>query len=276
MTGYLGRHIDFAQAAMIGRGGGARSRCPELWRGLAAMWLPGYDGINSHDLLGRYHLTAYNTPTRAIGAMGPCMLFDDAESQYQVSATTLSVTYPVTMICWFACDDVAGNNAGTPFSLAGSGATNHYYRIAVTSGNDLYFYARDAGDQAACSISNVIYDDVWVHTAYVGVDKTHHAGFCNGTQKTTSATDVTPVINRAGVGSLVRSVPTSYPFSGRVAVARVYNRACTDAAVAYDYERGWWEMLTPRPAMESMYVPSGEEPAFAGRTDRHTLCGLGV
>jgi len=256
------RHIEWSDVREVAQRRGRNSEWPAGWDRLAALWLPGWDGLNSHDILGRYHMTAVNTPTRSVGALGPCILFDDAApADYLIAAGAPVVGTPLTMACWFLSDSsslrqtlmaVSDTDIARAFRLEADGAW---------AGDPISFVATKGADALARSTTGYGANQCH-HACGVSVSADVRHAYCDGGSKGSDTSDVVPTeLDNATLGILAYNGTLYRPLSGRLMLPTIWSRALSDAEVKYHYDRGWWEMLTPRPEMESMYVPSGEEPA---------------
>ena len=247
------RHIEWSDVREVALRRGRNSRCPDLWRGLAALWLPGWDGLNSHDILGRDHMTAVNSPTRAVGPLGPCILFDDAQTQYLFTPSTFGASFPITVAVWALADSAA---VGAPVAFGDADGTGRL--LLYRSGTTLYCYTGTTQG----SVSGFV-QGAWNHCVGVWGGTSYRRASCNGVHGTPSTgwSGVGPTLDVMALGALRNDDTVAYPWSGQLAYPGAWRRHLSDDMIEEHADGGWWRMLTPRPEMESMYVPSGEEPA---------------
>ncbi|HUU93691.1 MAG TPA: LamG-like jellyroll fold domain-containing protein [Phycisphaerae bacterium] len=257
------RHIEWPDVREVAQRRGRNSRCPDLWRGLAALWLPGWDGLNSHDLLGRYHMTAYNTPTRSVGAIGPCINLVGASTQYlEVDATPIA-SEPLTLACWARV--AVGQSSYVTLSPMWTGdkdAGDQFHAMRLYGKDGVgYKLSADSGWSQAQTASYIGDSGIWLHC--VGTFPSsilRHSYMMGGNQATNTTSEAVANLDRITIGRYGDSTPT-YPFDGAIAYPACWRRALTDAEVKELADGGYARMLTPRPPMISLYVPSGEEPA---------------
>jgi hypothetical protein len=217
--------------------------------GLVALYAPFADaGINlARDLgyAGR-HL-AFGATTQAPtwtgdGEFVSVLDFVRASSQYAELGQAGVTAAPLTLVCWFRSDDTT--NAQTLISLASSTADEEYFRLrtAPDVAGGLRADTRNVSDGIQGADTTTAYSaNVWYHGAAVWASPTDRRVFINGGSKGTQSVTCTPAgINRTSLGRLGRLTPTQY-LSGRIAEARIYNRALSDAEVygLYDPATRW-------------------------------------
>ena len=195
---------------------------------------------------------------------GNAMLFDDASSQYLLWSSVPVTAPPFTMTCW-AYPDATG--AYTAMSMVQSSNKDYY----LWGNNDTpHATSRNGatiGDAAATADMSV---NAWNHLAGVYESSASRACLVNGANKGTESTTVTnPTISTTRIAR--RNDTTTWHWSGRLADARIYNRALTDAQAAALYNRKTrWELYQiPRHTWATRWVSAAPAIPIAAIADHH-------
>ena len=160
-------------------------------------------------------------------------LFNDAALDRLVYTGAAAVTgVPLTMACWFYCDDATQQLA--------------LVSIGDTAGGDNWIVLRvngeDVGDPVQAAVANVSgavassstgYSvNTWHHAAATFTAVDNRAAYIDGGSKGTDTTSITPAgLDATGIGVRVKSSNDTH-FSGRIAEAAIWNVALSDAEVA--------------------------------------------
>ncbi len=159
------------------------------------------------------------------------LLFNDATPDYLVPASTPVTAPPFTMACWFKTDAFVNQEL---MSIVNSGSpTDHYeMRLRDPGDNDLFALTHDGASSFAQTTNSYTLNN-WHHGCAVFGAVNSRAAYIDGpTGKGTNAGSRTPTgINLVSIGMLRDSSP-SFPFSGLIAEAAIWNVALTDAEVA--------------------------------------------
>ncbi len=173
----------------------------------------------------------------AHGGSGVSRAFDDASSQYLEFAGAVVSAAPLTMACWFKCDDATVNQilmcigdkdivgaAGEYFTLEANGAV---------AGDPISAVSRSvAHGRAAANTSAGFTAGAWCHAAAVIASSTSRSAYLDGGSKTSDATSVTPTgLDTTGCGRLIRVTYAAY-VSGLIAWPCIWSVALSDAEVA--------------------------------------------
>ncbi|GMV82098.1 MAG: hypothetical protein AMXMBFR7_32820 [Planctomycetota bacterium] len=147
-------------------------------------------------------------------------------SQYLNHAAALVTAAPFTFGCWF----YAGAATGDVLFGVSKNATTHLWWLG-TSSSKLQWTARDTG-QSTAETSSTFGTGAWHHACVVEQATNARHVYLDGAGKSTNSTVRTPTgVNRTTLGVLPWSSLISY-WSGRIALAALWNAALSDAEVA--------------------------------------------
>jgi len=196
-------------------------------------------------------------------------LFDDASNEYLEVGSVPDDAAPLTLACWFNCDD----NSGNYYSLMGIGdvaAANYFWLLLEGSPTGQQVRAQIAAASAGVAETSTTWTlNTWEHAAAVFTSNVLRAAFLDGGGKGTNTTDLTPSgLDNTTIGTLHMSSAYYYYMSGSVADAAVWNVALTDADVAM-LALGLCPLLI-RPDALVAYWPLG---GIYGRHDNDLLGG---
>lgn len=211
-------------------------------QGLVRWWPLGL-GFSYYDLVAGVRAAPNGNVTTANDPVMRQAYIGDASGDKLTVASTPLTAVPLSLCTWsywtgsgeegtLAVDDGSITNC---FTIGISGGGN--YRARTQSG---------AGNGQADSIAAI--SNSWVHVCGVYYAINSRACFTNGGDKGTSTTSITP----AGIVNTVigaRETSASATWTGRLADARIYNRALTDLEAA-EYFRD------PRDSLD-LYYPLG-------------------
>lgn len=163
-------------------------------------------------------------------------LFDDANQQYFYNANAVAAV-PLSMACWFACDDLTGNMALMAIQAEDGGAG--------FDGHVLWVYGSAPGDYINASTQNKVSGwgtaaatagpslNVWTHACGVWSSISARAAYLNGANKGTDAALVAPAgPDRTYIGASRYNNSVANYHSGCIAEAGIWSVALTDADVA--------------------------------------------
>jgi len=254
-----------------GRGGWDLPGSPNAWfginrdspqaNGLVGWWTGlGRGGWGLlRDALGRYNMTAYNSPTIAGSEFGPVVLFDDASSQYLYSSTPVRTVAPVTLACWFRCDDAT---TGDQALVGLSSETEDYdgwWLLLETSDNKVQARLNGSGATDQAETSTSFSENTWHHAVAVFASDTLRVAYLDGGGKGTDTASNTPsTVENTTLGGIYYAPGPAVDgvFSGCIAEARIYNRVLSDAEVSALYvPRTRWELY--RVPKRVWYVAAG-------------------
>ena len=222
-------------------------------RGLVAWWPTTGIGLGTDpDLKDRsghgYDMTAVNTPMVVTdGQMGRAVLYNAGASEYLKITSAVVTAEPFTLCCW-AYVTTAGRIAY--MSIADKDVANRYHSLSWDStpegGGPAAVVARSYDGtvfDAPTSTSRTL--NVWEHVCGVWAAANDRRAYINGGHKGTdaNASGASAGIDCAQISGLADSTPGGY-VSGRIADARIYNRALTDQEVL-DLYLNPWELYEP-------------------------------
>jgi hypothetical protein len=245
-----------------GRGGWTFPGVPNQWfginrdspqaKGLVAWWTSIGRGAGGwgllHDVLGRYNMTTVNSPTVAGSEFGPGILFDDVSSQYIVNSAPVLISTPLTLAAWFNLNDTSHRHVLV--SLCGS-ANDHEWsmRIDRASGTQsVQAVCWDGVGFGAASTTTNWSANTWHHGVAIFTHSISRTAYLDGGGVGTQTVTVSsPTVNTTSIGSVAISTPENY-VSGRVAEARIYDRALSarEVAALYAPSTRWDLYAVPR------------------------------
>ena len=212
-------------------------------------WLPlfGPRRVPYLDRVNGLELTPYNSPVwTPDGWIGNALVFNSGDSEYLEVDSAPASDVPFTMACWFY------STADTYDALMWLGDKDnqsqyHSLYLAGHIAGDPIGAATYDGGSATASTTTGYSLSTWHHACGVWTSATSRAAFIDGGSKGTDATNLSPSgLDRVAIAALRDSSPTSY-MDGRIADARIYNRALCDEEVAELYNpRTRWELYQPR------------------------------
>ena len=218
----------------------------EQARGLVAWWpmLGGQGGWPVRDkLYGRFSMAPFNTPTWVSDVQrGWSVLFDDAQNEYlQVSTAVLSGP-PITLACWFLSDSITLGQSLMSISDSGGNDFFELFAAGATGGDPI-----EAWTNAANAASTAGYSaNVWQHACGVYAAQNDRRAYLNGGNRGNDNTNLFPSgLDVTTIGVLDLGPDNFGYMSGRIADARIYNRALTDTEV-YQMYANPWALYRPR------------------------------
>ena len=156
-------------------------------------------------------------------------LFNDAAPEYLYINSGILTAVPVSMSCWFNCDDAA--IYPTPIFLADKDVGTEYLGIScrgAAQGNKVRAVTSNGGTAAYAETSTAWSANTWHHVCAVFASNTDRRIYLDGGGKGTNATNVVPAnIDRFCVGFAGTSTPSGY-MSGDIAEVALWNTALTD------------------------------------------------
>lgn len=215
-------------------------------QGLVAWWScfgANRGQVALRDALGRYHMTAFNTPTVSPSAFGPVVLFNDAATEYLAVAKAVVLAPPFSANVWFNSDDAA--SAQTLFSLGIASGGNNYYWVqaaGATGGDPVQVRSRGPlGNRTANSTTGYSINTWHLATGIFESTTSRSALIDGGSKSTTAGAGGGHVPDSTRIGN--RTDNDTNLFSGMIAEVRVYNRALSDAeALAHWEPPTRWEL----------------------------------
>ena len=153
-------------------------------------------------------------------------LFDDAASEYLEKNVTVRDAEPLTMACWFNCDDT--DNNGFTFINGTSSGSAWELRVLGTVSNRIRFVTNNVNTDSAAG-GPFWTTGVWSHMAAVVVASTDRSVFLDGAAKITSTDDVSPAT--ANELRISASSDSAGFFSGSIAEPAIWDVALSDLEV---------------------------------------------
>lgn len=213
--------------------------------GLVGWWSsfgfePGGRGL-LRDVLGRYNMTAYNSPSVVGSEFGPVIQFVPATNHYLNYDGAILSTPPFSMMVWFNSNDATIDQTG--FTIYDASA-NQIYELVIEgarAGDPIKYYLRSLAEGIVLMRTTTGWTaNTWHHACVVTAAANDHAVFLDSAGKGTSSTTVSPInLDTTRIGNLknIRDL------SGSIAEARLYKRALSDTDVADLYNpRTRWEL----------------------------------
>lgn len=231
--------------------------------GLIAWWPlgPGQYGM-IRDVLGRWHMTAGNTPTIVGTEQGQATSFAAASSHYLEVDSLVVATFPFTLACRFNASDVT---SGHPLVFVGDkDVTDHYsaiYARGDVSGDPVRAFTHYYGTfpDVIVNTTTSYSANTWHHACGVFDSGANGmAAYLDGEGKNTGEPNTPSNHDRVAIGALRDSTPYYGGGSRAIQDVRIYNIALTDAQVL-EIARKPWKLCRP----VAPYV-LGMAPAVAG------------
>jgi hypothetical protein len=221
------------------------------------MWLP--IGVSrptdqAHiDRVQGLSFTEGGTPTWiADGTRGWSLLFDDASSEYLDVGIPAITSYPFTFTAWVYADAVVNQCILCVGDTAGN---DNWHVVYLTSGNQIRAGSRD-GLQGLATSTGTYAINTWHMITGVFHASNLRAVWIDGGGRGINVADISPAgLDTTSVGVLQRSGKTWY-FSGRIADARIYDRALSNAAI-YELYRNPWDLYQIPRRVWSVAAPAG-------------------
>jgi hypothetical protein len=233
--------------------------------GLVGFWScfahePGWGLLR--DVLGKYHMTAYNSPTIAGSEFGPVVNFDDGDSEYLHYSGVPVSAVPLTLAAWVNFDDL---NTGTEciISIGDNDASDRFRLIFAEFWN---IGANTNGNTAWTSVGPSI--NTWHNGVAVFSASDSRIAYLDGGNSGSESTDVSPTVDRTTIGAMYNDTQgdnISDELSGKIAEVRIYNRALSDAEVAalYDPKTRWELYQIPKRVWYVAAAPAADAMPMA-------------
>lgn len=177
-------------------------------------------------------------------------------TQY-LSAGAVLTAPPITMACWFITAD--NINSFTAMGLGLSGSVDHQFNLQVAGsivGDPVRAQTKTTTSVQATSTTGYSVN-VWQHGCVVFASAIDRRAYVNGGSEGTNATSRIPVgINSTYIAALQGVSPGNF-FPGRIADARIYNRALSPAEIYQLYDPATrWELYRPIQRMWQVKAPA--------------------
>ena len=193
-------------------------------------------------------------------------LFDDAASDGLENLTTPITGVPLTLACWFRSDSLTLKQILMQVGTDGSGANLYSLRLAGNAGGDPVQACTTAGGETFASTTSGYSADTWHHAAAVFASNTSRIVYLDGGNSAEGTTNRVP----SGINALSLGIEldNTFPFSGRLAEAGLWNIALSAAQIALlaagvsplrirpDALKGYWPL----------YAIGSPEPDYSGGT----------
>lgn len=150
-------------------------------------------------------------------------LFDNGSTQYLRVASTPVSAAPLTLSCWFNCDEdahliIAG--------MSQAAANLEWFLLQTRAGGDVRAIARGGGAEGIAAKSGWSVN-TWHHICGVFASTTSRFAYLDGSVGNENITNVTPTVDQTDI-AIIR---VSGPFSGSVFLPAFWNVALTGAEV---------------------------------------------
>ena len=173
-------------------------------------------------------------------------------SDYLWFSTTSPTNEEISISSWFNSD--VSNANQTTFGYGNNGSQGMFRQAIINSGSNDPIRTQkqnDGGTAANADTSTFVSSGTWYNGVSTFTSNTSRAAYLDAGGKGTNSTNVTdPTIDRAAVGTLLRS-SNANDFNGRVFMVATWNAALTDAEATI-LALGFDPMLV-RPASLALY-----------------------
>lgn len=223
-------------------------------KGLVAWWPLGLGQYGMlRDVVGRFHMTAFNTPQLVTdGEGGLVTQFANGSNEYLESSGAPLSSVPLTLMCWFK--PTATTGLLSLFGISDGG--NNYWGLQHFSSSNGQILARcrdGGGGGSFASTTTFATQQIWYHGCGVFPADDLRIAYLSGGGRGTNATAGDPVgIDRVEIADLGGEAN----WDGRLRDVRIYNRALFDAEV-YECKRKPWELYRPNVPYVLGMAPAG-------------------
>ena len=144
--------------------------------------------------------------------------------------TSLALSFPLTMACWFWFD--TGDLPSTLMNMGGN-SNLHYHLLTMADDESVSMVSRAGGGGAIASTGAAVWNyDTWNHTCGIVASATDRRVFINGGGKVTNSDSRSPTINQFNIGVRFYNATYNAYNEGRIARTAVWDKALTDQQVA--------------------------------------------